>query len=173
MKPNTNWAKTKRYSIALDSMSRSNDITKEFKNLRIKSYIYEIRCSNITVKFGKSDAFTTVPGERVYRQVGHLSSWENPLTGRNGEDFEKIDEDYKKIYNCEMNHKNITVNIWSFDNYKFLSTTPDAELENAEWELIENYKTIYGKLPIGNLNHRDRPRREGPSQDIVNKLFDF
>jgi hypothetical protein len=172
MKTNTNWAKTKRYSIALAPMSHSTDIIKEFKNLGIKSYIYEIRCSNITVKIGMSDAATTDLGERVYRQVGHLNSWDKPLTGRNGEDFEIINETYKQVYSCEMDHKNITVNIWSFDNYKFLTTTPDVELENAEWELIETHRIIYGKLPIGNLNHRARPRREGPSQDIVNKLFE-
>jgi len=172
MKTHTNWDETKRYSIALSPMNRSADIIKEFNDLNIYSYIYEIRCNNITVKFGMSDALTTMPGERVYRQVGHLKSWGEHLIGGNGIEFESINENYKLNYNYEMDHRNITVNVWSFDNYEFVTTTPNAELENAEWELIENHRNLYGKLPIGNLNHRDRPRKEGPSQGIINKFFE-
>lgn len=149
----TNWEQVKCYSFPLSGMTNPTAIMKVVKRLGIKKYTYEIRCSNITIKYGMSDASTTQAGERLYRQIGHLASWpEGKLFGQNGCEFLDIDRQYTNLYNKNMNHNDIVIFIWDFDNYPFVTINTWNEVNQAEIELIENYQSIYNEKPIGNID---------------------
>lgn len=121
-----------------------------------------------------SDASTTQPGERIYRQIGHLDSFQNnKISGPNGSEFLEINEDYKQRYYEEIDHNNILVIIWSFDQYTFRTVDTVKEILDAEAELIKNYELKYGTLPIGNVDDGSLFRRKAaPIKDVYESIFE-
>jgi hypothetical protein len=171
----TDWTSTKVYNISLNGVFEPWEIIKLIKQLGIKSYVYEIKHNNVTIKYGMSDASTTQKGERVYRQIGHLDSFgANKLVGPNGSEFLDINKDYKYKYGCDIDHNNISITIWSFDNYNYRTIDTVKEIIDAETELIETFKNHYGELPIGNIDdNRLWKRKSAPRKDVCDALFDW
>lgn len=170
----TDWSRVKCYSFPLKGMTNPTDIMKVMKRLGIKKYIYEIRCENITIKYGMSDPNTTQPGERIYRQIGHLDSWgpSVKLYGQNGQEFILINDEFKQLYGHDMLHTNIVVSVWDFDNYPFQTINTFKEVNSAEIELIENFNKIYGELPIGNVDDGTLfYKKSAPLKIVYESLF--
>jgi hypothetical protein len=169
----TKWKSTSVHQFPLKDLEKPAEIMDIMKQLSIKKYTYEIRCNNITIKFGMSDATTTQDGERIYRQIGHLDSWgENKLSGDNGIEFLDYNKEYKSRYGKDMDHNEIIICVWNFDFYPFETIDTTSEIESAEIELIENYKNIYGGKPIGNIDDTHKfHRKSAPVKNIVNGLF--
>jgi len=48
------------------------------------------------------------------------------------------------------------------------------EVLDAETELIENYKKLYGELPLGNIDDNKLWRgKTAPRKDVCDNLFDW
>jgi hypothetical protein len=171
---NTDWTQVKCYSFPLKGMIDPSEIMQVVKQLNIKKYTYEIRCDNITIKFGMSDAETTQLGERMYRQIGHLDSWgSSKIHGQNGDEFLDTNEIFKNLYNRSMDHNNIVIYIWDFDNYPFVTINSSMEINNAECELIESYTNTYGELPIGNIDDGNLFRKKSaPLKSVFERMFE-
>lgn len=169
----TDWTCTKVYNITLNGIVYPWEIIDLVKKLGINSYVYEIKHNNVTIKYGMSAAGTTQKGERVYRQIGHLNSFgQNKLVGPNGSEFLDIDEKYKNKYHHSIDHNNISITIWSFDNYNYRTIDTVKEIIDAETELIETFKNHYGELPIGNIDDNKLWRRKSAvRRDVYENLF--
>lgn len=170
----TDWTSTKIHHISLNGITDPWEIIDKIKQLNVKSYTYEIRHKNTTIKYGMSDATTTQQGERIYRQVGHLDSFKNKkLNGPNGSEFLDINKKYKNKYGVDIDHNDITLTIWSFDNYNFRTLDTVKEIMDAETELIETYKNQYGELAIGNIDDNKLWRRKSaPIKSVYTSLFE-
>jgi hypothetical protein len=170
----TDWASTKVYNVSLNGITDPWEIINKIKQLNIKSYTYEIRHKNTTINYGMSDATTTQQGERIYRQIGHLDSFKNKkLVGPNGSEFLEINKKYKNKYGVDIDHNDITIIIWCFDNYNFRTLDSVKEIMDAETELIDTYKNQYGELAIGNIDDNKLWRRKSaPRKDVWSSIFE-
>jgi hypothetical protein len=171
----TDWTKTKTYIISLRGITEPWEIIEKFKQLGIKKHTYQIIYKGYTLKFGMSSAMTTQEGERTYRQIGHLDSFKNKkITGPNGSEFLDVVEKFKTKYGIDIDHNDITIIIWSFDHYDFRTIDMFKEVLDAETELIENYKKLYGELPLGNIDDNKLWRgKTAPRKDVCDNLFDW
>jgi hypothetical protein len=172
-KRKTNWNSVTPHQFPLKGLVKPSEIMDIVKQLGIKKYTYEVRCKNITIKFGMSDASTTQDGERIYRQIGHLDSWENnKLSGDNGAEFLDYNREYYNRYNENMNHNDMVITIWNFDNYPFETIDSSSEIESAEIELIETYSKLYSERPIGNVDDGKKfHKKSAPVKKVFEGLF--
>jgi hypothetical protein len=171
----TNWNATQIYQFPLKGLLEPSEIMSIVKRLGVSKGTYEIRHENHTVKYGMTDASTTQHGERIYRQIGHLDSWgAYKLIGGNGSEFLFYNKEYKNRYSTGMNHNNIVVTLWSFDNYPFQTINTTSEIQSAEIELIENHKKFYGEYPIGNIDDGYQFHKKfAPIKSVFESLFDY
>jgi hypothetical protein len=173
-KRQTNWNATKTYQFPLKGLTEPSEIMSIVKQLNIKKYVYEVRHDSHTIKFGMSDASTTQDGERIYRQIGHLDSWGlNKLLGGNGSEFLTYNQNYKNRYTIDIDHNNIVIILWSFDNYTFQTINTTSEIQSAEIELIEAHEKFYQEKPIGNIDDGYRfHKKVAPIKSVFESIFD-
>lgn len=169
----TDWTKLTPYTFPLRGMIRPVEICAVMKRLGIDRYIYEIR-SNITIKYGMSADKEKFYGARMYRQIGHLSSWGgNKLLGRNGEDFVTIDNEFKNRYGANINHNDIVITVWGFDSYPWRTLNKRKELIEAESYLISQYEMIHQEKPVGNLfDESFWGDKTAPISSVYNSMFE-
>jgi len=169
----TDWSKLTPYSFPLKGMTQPKEICAVMKQLRIDKYIYEIR-SNITIKYGMSADKEKFYGARIYRQVGHLDSWgSSKLVGRNGEDFVTINNEFKIRYGNNINHNDIIVTVWGFDNYPWRTLNVRKELIEAESYLINQYEMIHQEKPVGNLfDESFWENKTAPIRSVYDSMFE-
>jgi hypothetical protein len=155
MKFNINWQTIKQHTIDVSAMSAPIEIQHYFAKHKIEKYVYRIKYKDIVIKFGMSapKARSAEPGDRLYRQIAHIKSWGNQrIRGSSGADWVYIEEDFKNSYTHSIDHKFVTIQIYDFTNYTFESIKPDYEVYYAEQLLINQYATLVGNKPIGNVN---------------------
>ena len=169
----TQWKYVPSFQFPLKGLLNPTQIMEIVKKYGIKKYTYEIRCKNITIKYGMSDAETTQDGERIYRQIGHLDSWGGrKLIGGNGEEFLKYNQEYIKKYSENMNHNDMVITIWNFDNYPFSTINSSYEIELAEIELIETYAKLHNEKPIGNIDDGYKfHKKSAPIKSVYEVMF--
>lgn len=162
------------YDIDLSNFANPYDICKFFKNHNItQSYLYRIMYKGIVLKFGMSEGNQPSPGDRLYRQVGHSQSWNNPINGPCGADWLIIERDMRKRYDIDMHKDDITVKVWDLRNYPFKMMNRRYEIEKLEAELIQDYVDVTGEKPIGNIYDITTPmNRPMISTQTFNDLFD-
>lgn len=168
------WTKVPTFTFTCRDMDSPKEICQMVKSLKIDRYVYGITHEALVIKYGMSDDNRPLHGERIYRQVGKLFSWgRSRLLGPNDITFEAIDEKFKNLYGKYMDHKNITIQIWSFDNYPFETIHEDVEILKAEKELIDNYKKFNGVVPIGNEDEMDYVSKKTTiRKNIFEKFFE-
>ena len=176
MKINHNWQQlAKKHHIDVGLITDPYDIVHYFKFHNIKKYLYRINWTHSVLKFGMScpSARTALPGERLYRQIGHATSWgERCLTGSSGADWLIIEKDFEKAYGIIPCHNKMTATIWDVSNYPFETINPFYEVNAMENILIEEYVKIVGQKPIGNINDEaNARRRSGISKKLIEDLF--
>jgi hypothetical protein len=169
----TDWSKLTPYSFPLRGMTKPKEICAIMKTLGIDKYIYEIRC-NSTVKFGMSADSEKFHGARVYRQVGHLHSWGNSkLVGENGKEFLDIDAAFKRKYGSNIDHNDIIITVWVFDNYPWRTLNVRKELIEAESYLISQYEMIHQEKPVGNLfDESFWADKAAPIKSVYDNMFE-
>jgi hypothetical protein len=178
MKANPNWKyHAKQHEICLARLSDPYDIVELFKMHRIEKFLYRITYKGIVLKFGMScpKSLSAIPGDRVYRQIGHACSWGTKrLTGSSGADWRIIEEDFEKLYGFKPDHRDMTVTVWDVSNYPFETLNPFDEVNAIENSLIEEYVNIVGQKPIGNINDEANiKRKSGISKKLAEALFVF
>ena len=151
-------------------MIRPLEITK--LKIKTKVYFYTIYCRNRLVKYGISYGNNEpISLDRIYRQLGHLSSFrEHRLTGNSDITFRETEQSFLKQYGIELDHNDVTVELEMFDGYPFV-IKPKMELENYESSKIQAFVQRYGFRPPGNpkiLNHN----RSAISPTAFNNLFE-
>lgn len=161
------------YDFDLKNFNQPSDISGWFKSMRINKYVYRINYKGLVLKYGMSEG-TQMPGERVYRQIGHSDSWNSPLVGPNGADWLIIEKLIRKAYGITDMHKDdITVKVWDLSKYRFNTVNPKYEIERIESNLIQEHLDVVGQKPIGNLcNDAASNNRTACSIDAFESLFE-
>ncbi len=177
MKVRQDWQMfAKKYDIKVEKISDPYIIVEFFKQCSIEKYVYRIKYKNIVLKFGMSSpkAKSAIPGDRLYRQIGHISSWQDQrLTGSSGADFRITEEDFENLYGFKLDHKHITLTVWDLTDYPFITIEPDKEVNAIENHLIEKYVEIVGEKPIGNLNDESEIKRHAAIPiELMEALFE-
>jgi hypothetical protein len=169
----TDWTKLTPYTFPLRGMTQPKEICAVMKQLGIDKYTYEIR-DNVTVKYGMSADRSRNYGDRLYRQIAHSESWgARRNNGSSGADWRIIETDFENLYGIKIDKSHITIKIWNMSSYPFVSIDPWTEVFYAEQTLIENYNTVVGEKPIGNVNDDANYKRKGHiRQDTFGGLFE-
>jgi len=169
----TDWTKLTPYTFPLKGMTQPKEICAVVKQLGIDKYIYEIR-NNITIKYGMSADNEKFYGARIYRQLGHLSSWGNyKLTGLNGIEFLDIAAEFKNRYGSNIDHKDVLITVWGFDTYPWRTISVRKELIEAESYLIRQYEMIHQEKPVGNLfDESFWENKSAPIKSVYDSMFE-
>lgn len=170
---NTNWNIIPTYDIDLSPFKNPADICGYFRDRKIKEYLYCITYKGIVLKYGMSEGNQPSPGDRLYRQVGHSQSWSTPLNGPNGSDWLIIERDMQQKYGIVMHKDDIAVKIWDLTKYPFATINQRAEIEKMEAELIDQYLSVVGQKPIGNIYDTEHAlNRYSISKNVMSTLFE-
>ena len=171
----TDWTKVKVYQIAIGQLPTPYTICDMFKDLAIEDYVYEIKCNNITIKFGMSiKTLIQSFGERLYRQLGHIPSWKKAaISGSSGDEFLEVITKVFEAYGIVVDHKDVTITVWDFTNYPYKTVNHKKEIEEAESELIMSYAKFHNQLPIGNINDGTKAKnRAAVLADVYQNHFE-
>ena len=165
----------RKHEIDLSKINDPCEIADLFRKYSIEKYVYRIKYKGLVLKFGMSSpkAYTARNGDRLYRQIGHVSSWgTRRLTGSSGADFRIIEEDFENCYGHKLDYKFMSATIWDLTNYPFQTIEPDKEVNAVENQLIEDYVQVVGEKPIGNINDESIvKRRSAVPIVIMDSLF--
>jgi hypothetical protein len=138
----------------LKNMTMPIEIVHEFNRNYPKylGYIYCIKYQGLVIKYGRSRNSNESNGDRVYSQLGHLSSWgKHRLSRGAGAEFIHIVNDVKQTYNIELDHRYMSITVWDFSKYKFKALDKSFDFRWFEAELLRRYTESVGGLPIGNI----------------------
>lgn len=168
------WAQFPTYNINVSKLNTPYDICNIFDCYKIDKYVYRIMFKGIVVvKFGMSAPKGGPRGERVYRQIAHAYSWgPHRISGSSGSDWLEIEQDFKRHYEVDLDHKDLTITVWDVSNYAFQSFNPFKEVEAMESEKIDEHIRLLGQKPIGNINDEANKRnRSYISKSVYNSIF--
>lgn len=156
---NIKWDQIKTYLIDIGSLKKPRDIVRLFKENNIDFYLYEIvhlgqqGKPTFTVKYGMSADNSRDFGDRAYRQIAHCTSWgKQRIKGNSGADFFVTEHEIKSQYGIDLDHKLLRLRIWDMTGYQFDTIDYYEEINKIEGYFIDQYKKVYGRKPIGNLN---------------------
>jgi hypothetical protein len=170
------WDAFPKYTLDIGLLYQPAEIQTLFRSNNIDKYVYCIMFKGIVIKFGMSAArsHSRLWGERVYRQIGHCSSWPNNvrLSGSSGSDWLQTEIDFQNLLGIKIDHSYLKLIVWDVTNYDFKSTTPFKEVESMESELINIYLKQFGEKPIGNIHDEaNKLNRDLVSKAVVDSLF--
>ena len=105
-------------------------------------------------------------GERMYRQAGHICGWQGgQLKGSSGSDMREVIRMYEEAFpdSCGLlTISNISLYVWD------VTTAPNPTIADAAYPsrvaentLLTEYKSIHGRLPIGNLKDTRNEKTKG------------
>lgn len=139
------------YVIDLTALPEPASITHIMKSLNILKYVYTFEYKGKVIKHGISVNISSVYGERIYRQSGHLDGWANRLQGPSGQDMEEINRDYFDRNGENLNRMGMTIAVHDLTNIKSPSISDkNMHVKQLERQLIREYEEKHGNLPIGN-----------------------
>lgn len=149
-----------RIEISLSQCHDPKDICAIMKHYKIEDYVYAFIWDNRIVKYGYSADYTGSPGERIYRQAGHLAGWRKPLRGSSGSDMLQIRMDFQEKYGQDLDRNEVV--IWVVDMTK-RPTDPDTydslrSCQELERHLINECVDYSKAAPIGNKDHATQNR---------------
>lgn len=170
----TNWKIIPTHQIDVAKLNDPYDICHLLKQHKVSKYVYRIKYKGIVLKYGMSADRSRNYGDRLYRQIAHAESWgPRRNNGSSGADWRIIESDFEQLYGFKLDKAHLTIKIWNMAGYPFVSIDPAKEVYHAEQELIENYLTIVGEKPIGNINDDANYKRKGHiRKDTFGGLFE-
>lgn len=175
MKVVVDWDNIPTYDISVGLLDDPFEISKIFKEYKIRKYCYRVMFKDIVIKYGMSADNSRNCGERIYRQIGHSASWGSKrLNGSSGADWRIVEEDFEQAYGIKIDKNFVTVRVWDFTKFPFQTYNPWDEVHAIEAQLIEEYTALIGKKPIGNINDEANViRKAAVTKDTMNNLFEF
>jgi len=170
----TDWSQLTHYRLDCNGFTMPIQISWFFRNNDIKSYLYKMMYRNIPIKYGQScNDSSRTPGNRVYSQLGGLDSFGfNKLNRGVSKDFRSLANHFQATYDKVLDHNDVSIEIWSFDNYKFITVDHEKEIKQAESSLITTHVLHYGQMPIGNKTDESSSfNRPAVIAAVYNKFF--
>jgi hypothetical protein len=163
--------------LKLKYLTRPIGIVDWMRELNIKFYAYSFyTVQGEVLKYGASgDCHTGEPGERMYRQAGHIPGWDQAqpwLVGSSGDDMLQILNDYTQTYKKSLFKDDVMIDVWPM-NMVALKNVKKA-CEEVERELITEHIAKYGMPPIGNKDHQtNRDLRIYLNEKILSGFVEF
>lgn len=141
------------YEIDLALIPEPVTISHIMKSLDIVNYVYTFEYQGEVIKHGISVDKKSIPGERVYRQAGHLLGWSKQLAaGSAGDDMREIDSRYCCKSGKNLNRIGMKITIRDLTNVESPSRADKhLHVKQLERKMIKEYKEKHGELPIGNI----------------------
>jgi hypothetical protein len=130
-------------TIDLNDLWDYTQIPHIMKQHGIEQYDYTFRRGELILKHGLSADNSSIYGERIYRQAGHLKGWSKTLDGPSGSDMADIARDFKNIYGIELNRKDISIDVYQMPN-----SAACAEFERKM--ITDHIWANDGVAPLGN-----------------------
>jgi hypothetical protein len=164
------------YEIDLDKLGTAVDISTIVKDFNTIKYVYTFEYHGEIIKHGISVDKKSIPGERIYRQAGHLKGWRTQLApGSAGDDMRDIDVKYSAITGENLNRKGMRITIRDLTKIDSPSIADkDLHVKRLERQLIKEYKEKHNKLPLGNIKDESHvDRKTCITKETWNSLFEF
>jgi len=164
------------YEIELDKISRPVDISAIVKSFGTEDYVYTFEHNGEIIKHGISVDKNSIPGERIYRQAGHLEGWSKQLAeGSAGDDMREINVKYVSETGKSLSRQGMKITVRDLTKITSPSVTDKhLHVKRLERQLIKEYKETHGKLPIGNVKDESHiDNKTCITQSTWDKFFDF
>jgi len=164
------------YEIDLEKLDNPVDISKIVKEFGTKEYVYTFEYNGEIIKHGISVDKKSIPGERIYRQAGHLEGWSKQLAnGSAGDDMREIDDRYFANTNTRLNRKGMKITVRDLTKVDSPSAADEhLHIKQLERQLIKEYKDTHNTLPIGNVKDESYiDNKPYVAKTTMEKLFDF
>jgi hypothetical protein len=164
------------YQIELDKLSTAVDISAIVKSFGTVKYVYTFAYKGEIIKHGISVDKKSIPGERIYRQAGHLLGWSKQLApGSAGTDMRDIDTKYYVETGANLNRYGMTITVHDLTNVESPSIADDnLHVKQLERRLLKEYKDQHDSLPIGNIKDESYiDNRTCVEKTVWNRLFAF
>lgn len=164
------------YEIELEKLNKAVDISAIVKEFGTAQYVYTFEYNGEVIKHGISVDKNSIPGERIYRQSGHLKGWDKQLAlGSAGDDMREIDAKYLLKTGKNLNRNGMKITIHDLTNVESPSITDkNLHVKRLERQLIKEYQEANGKLPIGNVKDESYiDNKTHVTQSTWDRLFAF
>lgn len=164
------------YEIDLNEINSPIEISAIVKSFGTINYVYTFEYKGEIIKHGISVDKNSIPGERIYRQAGHLEGWTKQLAiGSAGDDMRDINDRYFASTNTYLNRKGMKITIRDLTEVNSPSIADEhLHVKQLERQLIKEYKDAHNKLPIGNVKDESYiDNKTYVTKATIEKLFDF
>jgi hypothetical protein len=126
------------------------------KDYGIEDYSYSVKHYNPatqtynTIKIGMSADNAKNFGDRIYRQVANIPGWPTIPRSSCGKDIIPAIDEYQGNTGLTVHKDDCLVEIWDVTRAPQRGQSAKKAATDAENELLNQYESIHGKLPIGN-----------------------
>lgn len=136
-------------TINLAEFTAPRDVITRMRLFNFGPYAYIFNHLKIPMKIGESANRGTTPGDRLYRQAGHIFGWETPLISGAGMDMKEVVSAFEKAYGLTVHKDNVTIAV--YDAEPLIRYYGDSASKYAETQLMNQYQKLHNNLPIGNF----------------------
>ena len=164
------------YEIDLDQLNTAVNISAIVKEFGTVKYVYTFKYKDEIIKHGISVDKKSIPGERIYRQAGHLQGWPTRLAvGSAGDDMRDIDENYQSKTGANLNRRGMRIIVYDLTNVDSPSVSDNNfHVKQLERQLIKEYTDKHNALPVGNIKDESYlDNKTCVTQSTWNRLFEF
>jgi hypothetical protein len=164
------------YEIDLEQLGRPIDISAIVKEFGTEKYVYTFIYNGKVIKHGISVDKNSIPGERIYRQAGHLLGWPTRLAeGSAGDDMREIDDRFFQETGSNLNRKGMKIVVRDLTEVDSPSVSDkNFHVKQLERQLIKEYREDNDKLPIGNIKDESYiDNKTCVSKTTWENLFEF
>jgi len=164
------------HTIKLVDLKEPVEIQQYCKKNGIEHYAYTFETTGgIILKHGMSTdhARDRDLGERIYRQAYNIPGWsKSPPRSTSGMEFVLIAQDYLKETGVPLHRNNVILTIYDMTQYPGISLrTPKYYVLELEAILINRYKQLHGKRPMGNFRDEEKNLHTNDTPDEVFRAF--
>jgi hypothetical protein len=164
------------YKIDLAKLNTAVDVSAIVKSFNTVKYVYTFEYNGEIIKYGISVDKKSIPGERIYRQAGHLIGWSKQLApGSAGTDMRDIDTKYHTETGANLNRHGMTITVHDLTDVESPSIADENfHVKQLERKLLKEYTDQYDALPIGNVKDESYiDNKTCVERTVWNRLFAF
>ena len=164
------------YEIDLEKLTVPVEISSILKGFDTVKYVYTFEYRGEIIKHGISVDTKSIPGERIYRQAGHLEGWHKQLApGSAGDDMRDIDVKYFVKTGTGLNRRGMKIVVRDLTNVESASVADkNLHVKQLERQLIKEYTDIHNALPIGNVKDESYiDNKTCVTKSTWHRLFEF
>jgi hypothetical protein len=152
--------------IDLSQLAEPIEVSHAMRRAKIYSYTYAFVTDEGIIKIGESADGSKTPGERIYRQAGHLPGWPTRPKSSSGADMITIAQDFQNKYNRILHKDTVKIMIYQVGNKE--------EAVDLERSLINEIIQFCGRAPLGNRDSKTKTQQKAlTNQAKLNEFVDF